>query len=354
MSSSQNKIYFDYLQSFRGFAVINVILRHAIILFYFGSLNVDINPDSAISMFNMLALRGVTMYFTILSGILFSAVFKNRGYIKFYRDKFFYLVIPYIFFSIWLTLFKNISFEPFHIDLKGFYSMLPLDLLCGKSEYALWYIPVFIIICTLTPLLDFLLHKNSFTRCIFFLFVLAPLFIARAKFVDTTYIRVETVIYFTGSYAIGMYCGLDLEKTMQVIEKRLVFIIGVVVLVTAGLFYKISMPGFINVTESFFYVQKVALAFLVMLFFKMLGEKQPDWLRFVAKDSMLTYFMHGVVLTTTGSLFYFLYEYENIYPLNIIVAIIILTITTLLICKGIIYLLRKLLGSRAKMFLGSA
>ncbi len=354
MSLPTEKKYYNYLQSFRGFAVINVVLRHVIIFFYLGSLNKNINLDSAIPVFNVVVLRGATMYFTILSGILFSAVFRKWGYKKFYADKFFYLIIPYLVFSIFLTLFKNTSFEPFHINIDGFFSMLPIDLLCGKSESALWYIPIFIIICALTPLLDTLLHKNNFTRAVFFLFVLAPLFIARAKYHETEYIRIETLIYFMGPYTVGMYCGLDLEKTMQLIEKKLVFIIGAVVIVTAGLIFKMTLIRGIDITESLFYIQKVGLALLVILFFKKLGEKQPAWLRFVAKDSMLTYFMHGVVLTVTGPLLYFLYKYENVYPVNIIVAIIFLTITTVVICKGISYLLRKLLGSKAKALLGSA
>ena len=357
MSFPQNKIYFDYLQSFRGFAVINVVLLHATVIFYFGSDN-DCRMHSTIPLVNDVLFHGSTMYFTIISGILFSAVFKQQGYKRFYSNKFFYLIIPYIFFSTGLTFLNNSYYQPVDVDVTGFFSMLPIDLLCGKSNFVLWYIPIFIMLCILTPLIDFLLHKNTLTKVVFFLFILAPLYFSRIRIVDTNYIRYETLIYFIGPYAIGMYWGLNPEGTLQWIKKNIFLVISIALLTTAILFYvkynQLSLPGNTIVAESFFYIQKIALAAILILFFRKLGDKQPAWLRFAAKDSMPVYFIHGFVLAMLAPLLYFLFGWQNIFPFNILAATVILTVATFIICKSFIYLLRKLLGSKAKMFLGSA
>lgn len=259
MSLPPNKIYLDYLQSFRGFAVMNVVLLHATVIFYFGSNN-DYQMHNIIPLVNDVLFHGSTMYFTILSGILFSAVFKQQGYKKFYTNKFFRLVIPYILFSIGLTFLKNVYYHPFDIDVTGFFTMLPLDLLCGKSNFALWYIPIFIIICLLTPLLDYLLHENSLTKAIFFLFILAPLYFSRIRIVDTDYIRYETLMYFIGPYAVGMYCGLNPEGTIQWIKKNVMLVLSIILLATTILFYikynQLSLPGNTIIAESFYYIQK--------------------------------------------------------------------------------------------------
>lgn len=315
--------------------------------------------QNPIILLNDVVFRGSTLYFTLLSGILFSAVLKQKGYTSFYKNKFLYLILPYVFFTLIVACINIVTSpqESFFAGLQNYFERAFMDIVSGKADLIVWYMPVLVILCILTPLLDFLLHKNKATKIVFFFFVLAPLYFSRFPLGENVFVGYETIVYFGGAYALGMYCGIDIENTMRLIKKYAVLLIAIVALFSFGAAYlrynDIYLVGNTILAESFYYCSKIALAGILLLFFKKLGEKQPEWLAAIAKISFPLYLIHGSILFGMAPYFIFFQEYTKLYPFNALMGIGVTAVVSFVICVSIILLCKKLFRTKSKMFIGA-
>ena len=95
---------FNYpIHAFRGFAILNIVAIHAFafVLFYAESSGSRAGAGLMVAgVLNGVLLHDSTLYFTYISGILFSMVLAERGYRRFFRSKFFYVFLPYLFFTV--------------------------------------------------------------------------------------------------------------------------------------------------------------------------------------------------------------------------------------------------------------
>ncbi len=86
---NQNKSsFFQHLHAFRGFAIICIVLGHCLagVAFFSGGKSVN----STALWFNSIAEtlgRGGTIYFALISGLLFSLVLSNKGWSHFFKSK---------------------------------------------------------------------------------------------------------------------------------------------------------------------------------------------------------------------------------------------------------------------------
>lgn len=358
MPSNDSPQFLGYLHSFRGFAIINIVLIHAVVaaLVAIESMNMS-NP---IALTNEVLFHDSTLYFAVISGLLFSAILKSRGYKKFYINKLKYVILPYLFLTAIVTIIKVLApqqEESTQPVILQFFETLFRDFLYGKANALFWYIPVLIFLYLVTPVVDYLMNLKGVGLVFGLLIMLAPLIISRVQMAFEYILSIQTMIYFTGAYAVGMYFGADLENRLGWVRKNLYLLIGVAAVATGVLSYlyiqDIDMIGIVSLKETAFYVQKICLTGVFIILLQNLGEKQPAWLHRVAKDSFSIYFLHGFFVFGAIPLFSFLLGFKAITPFNTILGALVLMLFSIGLSMLIVMGFRKLFGAKSRMLLGS-
>jgi peptidoglycan/LPS O-acetylase OafA/YrhL len=97
----ESKAFYNHLHAFRGFAILNIVAAHCwtilIIVATHGNDSKEFLPLYATS---ETLFHNATIYFAVISGLLFSLVLKKYSWKKFYLGKVKNVLVPYIFFSI--------------------------------------------------------------------------------------------------------------------------------------------------------------------------------------------------------------------------------------------------------------
>ncbi len=350
--------FLGYLHSFRGLAILKIVFGHAVAAACIGAYGV-FDVSKPILIISEVFYHDSTLYFAMISGLLFSKILKPRGYYNFYKNKLKHIVLPYLFFTVVLTLIK-INFSQFLSFQEGFQqvvSKVGMNFIFGKANFALWYIPVLIFLYLVTPVLEFLQTKNITTKALFVLIILVPLFISRIQNLTEYHLSFETMIYFTGAYALGMFLGVDLNEKLSWLKKYK-FLFGLLALISSVvLFYfyikDVDKLGMVSLMETVFYIQKISFAFVFILLFKSLSENQPKWLNPIASDSFSIYFIHGSILYAISPWFIFLLKNNSMNPWNVVLGAFILFSLVLLISIVIVAISKKLFGKYSRMIVGA-
>ena len=350
--------FLGYLHSFRGLAILKIVFGHAVAAACIGAYGV-FDVSKPILIISEVFYHDSTLYFAIISGLLFSKILKPKGYYKFYKSKLKHILLPYLFFTLVLTLIK-INFGPISGFQEGFQQVVSkvwMNFVFGKANFALWYIPVLIFLYLVTPLLEFFQRKNTVTKTLFFLIIIAPLFISRIQNLTEYSLSLETMIYFSGAYALGMFLGVDLNKKLSWLKKykNLFGLMGLIS--SAFLFYfyinDIDYLGIVSLKETVFYLQKICFAIVFILLFKTLEDKQPKWLSPIANDSFSIYFIHGSILYAISPWFIILLKSDTINPLNVVLGAFLLFFLVLLICITMVAISKKLFRKYSRMIVGA-
>ena len=97
--------FLGYLHSFRGLAILKIVFGHAVAAACIGAYGV-FDVSKPILIISEVFYHDSTLYFAMISGLLFSKILKPRGYYKFYKSKLKHILLPYLFFTVVLTLIK--------------------------------------------------------------------------------------------------------------------------------------------------------------------------------------------------------------------------------------------------------
>ncbi len=362
MPSTNSSTFLGYLHSFRGFAIINIVLIHAVVA---ALVAIDqMNMSNPIAMANEVLFHDSTLYFAVISGLLFTAILKRRGYNRFFKSKVKNVILPYVFITGIVTIFKALnpdeeaSAQPF---ILTYLEILVRDLIYGKANALFWYIPVLIFLYLVTPLLDYLMNLKRIGTIIGVIIMLAPLLVSRIQMAFDYLLSMQTMIYFTGAYAFGMFIGSDLDRRLGWIRKSFFPILAIAIVSTVVLFYlyiqDIDAYAFmslnVSLKETAFYVQKICLTGIFIILLQNLGQKQPAWLHRVAKDSFSIYFLHGFFVFGGIPLFMFLLGYQEISPFNTLIGAVVLLAFSIGLSMLIVLGFRKLMGKNSRILIGS-
>lgn len=115
----------------------------------------------------------------------------------------------------------------------------------------------------------------------------------------------------------------------------------------------IDRIGFLSIKSSLYYIQKIALSALVLLFFKSLGERQPIWLNPIAKTAFTIYFVHTFFLSIGIGLLIPFIQNQKIAPFNVIGGGLLLLLLSIAMSIGFAWIFRKLFGKYSRMIVGS-
>jgi len=357
ITATNSSKFLDYLHSFRGFAIINIVTIHCVVAALVAIQSMDMsNP---IALINEVLFHDSTLYFAVISGLLFTAVLKAKGYKRFYLNKLKYVIFPYVFITAIVTILKVNGMEDGTDQhfLITYFEMLSRDLIYGKATGLFWYIPVLIFLYLVTPLVDFLMNLKKVGIIISVLLMVTPLIVSRVQMAFDYILSIETMIFFTGAYAVGMFVGNNLETILSWLRKFQRWFLVISVMTTGVLFYlfinDVNMYEGISLQQSFFYLQKMSISALFIVLFHKMGDRQPRWLKPFARDSFGIYFFHGFFAFGGIPLFMFILDYRVISPFNTLIGAILLFAFSVGVSMLLVLGFRKLMGKNSRMLVGS-
>lgn len=351
------KHFVGYLHSFRGFAILNILAIHAFVFSLLAAQNFSWNKTGFITIINETLFHDSTIYFAVISGILFSTVLKQKGYIQFFKSKIFNVFLPYLFFTLFFSLFKLGEMDNGFV-LRQNWQEYPIDILSrlivGTAQFTYWYIPVLFFLFVMTPILSFICDRKKMGPSALVLISIAPLFISRSAWSDPS---LSTPIYFLGSYALGIFLGQNLEENLNWMLARTKLLLAIAlftsILVAFFQWAQIEKITIVSVQESTYYLQKLALSALFLLWLRQKGDRQPKWMAPFANSAFSIYFLHAAFMWTLTYYLTPLISQNGIYPFNILGGGIVLFVSSLLLSQMLVLLSRKAFGKYSRMLIGS-
>jgi len=353
---SENRTFNQPIHAFRGFAILNIVAIHAFGFIFYLAETMEHPAGAALKVLNWangILFHDATLYFAGISGILFSMILQERGYARFFRSKFAYVFMPYLFFTA-LYSWRQWPLEGpatfFDGTMWEFLLLVGRSLLTGDAIFALWYIPVLMVLYAATPVLAKLLATDD-AKWLNVAIMMSPLVISRVW----PEISWTNYVYFIGAYMLGMYTGANYRRAIEFVQRHVVLFAITAIVTTAVLVVLFGLDnsawGIIRFTESAWYMQKIAISGLVLLWFERSITYVPKWLDVLGNYAFAIYFLHGYLLFELyAALVRFGIVLETV-PAIIFCAI--MTYAVVIIASVVItFVAKTVLGRRSRYFFG--
>lgn len=340
----------DFLKNihyFRAFAIVNIVIVH---IWRIPEIYKEYNRAiySFVSIAREVIFHDSTIYFIFISGFLFHHLSPAFELKKYYKNKILNVVFPYLFITILILIFKNINFSDPSLSLDIPFERVAETLLYGKAQIQFWYIPFIVIIFLFSPII--LKIPERLFPYIFIFSSILPLLGTRTD----TRISIFQYVYFFPIYLQGVWASKNYSKFLSLIRINKTKLIFIAIFSTLILIYLSDNSycfGLININESFYYLQKISVTFLVIIAFKNIEHKNISILNILATYSFSIFFIHFLIGNS-----YFMDYYFNLIPnssfflltasISYIIIVIFLTLT---VSMGV----KKLLGVRSRFFIGA-
>lgn len=302
-ASSRKAAFLPYLEEFRGVAIAFVVLIHANNAMLQRGIEHDPSEASAIwTAFHILS-HNSTVYFALISGILYAYSLKRRPHGEFMQSRFMAVVLPYALFSTGLTLLlawrdtlREGTRPDDTIPLLG---RVAYNIVFGEAWNHLWYIPVITFLYVISPLLLRLVQEQSM-RWLVIVLVVLPLVASRTA----TEVTPAMLVYFIGVYVTGLLIGLDPERTLERLRRAWPWLALAAVAASAAVafldFTGIEFVGPTSIRESAIYVLRISLGILMLIALREARRGLPTilsrTLKLLAAYSFGIYFIHAPLL----------------------------------------------------------
>ncbi len=358
MAPARTRSYIRHLHSFRGFAIISVVLTHAFTHQAWDAGGPSTGDPSLMYAVTQSLFYNSTVYFTLISGLVFSVALQKRGWASFFTSKFKYVIVPYIAVSLiyfgllWNTLDPAGQAAVTAHGPSGVIAHFGEMLLLGGAMYQLWYVPVVGVLFLMTPLLVAILD-NPRLRWLCWLVILAPLVISR----DFTHPSWTNIVYFAGAYLAGIMIGRHYTAALETFRIWMPWLCAAAIILVAveiGLHLTgIDKEGVTSLRETGFYVLRLVLSAIVLRLMCTWESRLPKWLDTLATYAFTIYFLHVAILMLFDRYVDTLFAPEALtLPVMTglaLAASVLALVGSVAIGKGAKYLL----GERARYLLGS-
>lgn len=339
----------QYLDDFRTLAILQIVLLHVVRTYLIRGMEERAPETNILFAMNDALFHNATLYFTLISGMLYVRLVTGRSLRRFFEGRVTSVILPYVVVTAFLTLAAGGG------ALQGLPGQVVTNILLGEAFYTLWYVPVIIVLYLVSPMLLFLVRQPASAPLVVIL-VLLPLIFARTG----TEVTLSTVIYFGGAYVLGLLIGLDLDRWLGRFERWQETLLVTVLITTAMIIYfyvsDIRFVGALDLREGAFYVQKLALAALFLVWLRRAEPTRPSRIGALsgatAAMSFGIYFLHAPVIRQ------FVYAFGPFGPgpepgWMAAVHIVFLFIATMALCVAIISGVRFVFGRYSKWVIGA-
>lgn len=348
--------FIPHLHASRGFAILTIVAAHSWSLLLFSDQFASMPDKNAVFAVAETLFHGSTLYFAMISGLLFSLVLRSKGWKAFFRSKALNVLTPYAL----ISLFFLAAFWPMYLQYfesegmaTNFLAAYLDGLLKGTIMLPFWYIPVLMVLYLLTPLVDKLL-QNARTAWLAGVLAMLPLAVSRTTYPDL--LSIQTVVYFLGAYVLGMIAGMHYRAVLKSID-RVLPLIWVTVLGCSGVVLLLFLneyeaTGLYSMMQTLVYVQKLSIAALVLHYFSTHETSLPNILLVLGTYAFAIYFLHffmvnavlqGVLVVSEGK--------ANAYTATAGGLVVLVAGTALSLLFG--WLLKRLFRSKSRMIIGA-
>lgn len=356
MSASINKPdYLSFLHGFRGIAILAIIGAHAWSVLGSVSGAMEKNPDfiwlysSTETLFH-----GATLFFALISGILYSRVLQGKPWAGFFKSKASNVILPYALLTILITALywpEYLAYGKANNITFYFPEELSKNLVFGKAEVHFWYIPVLAVLFMATPLLSALQKPGKGIGLL--LVALMPLVVSRTPFPDL--ISWKTVGFFLGAYAFGIYLGGRLDAMLAFVKRHLsamlVLLLAFTVLNFLLFRWEYVATGFTSLHQSVVYTQKLLAALLILYALHAHEAKLPNALMVLGTYSFSLYFLHFTLIWLLSEAY--VKHVPDIGLASQIMGGLLIYLLSIAISLLLSMLIRKLLGRYSRYLIGT-
>ena len=360
MPANKQLKFLGYLHSFRAFAILNIVAIHAIAFAIYACNNNTLDLKDPINIINEILFHNSTIYFAVISGLLFSVVLKSKGYKRFYSSKLRNVLLPYLFLTLIFSISSSKNAFILHSNIDLYFNDVLNNFIYGKAQFTFWYIPVLIFLYLITPLLDYIIKLKRWGAILTLLCILAPLIISRVQLTELrvgNFLSLSTMVYFTGAYVAGMYFGTDLEKWFNWFKKNILIFIIIAIITSITSVYMgindVDKFGSWSLKSTVFYIQKMCLSGIFIVAFKNLGEQQPKWMSRIANNAFTIYFLHAFFIYLFYGIFKQLASLSSLKTLNVMLVAILFLLTSITLSVFVAWILKKIFGKYSRMLVGT-
>lgn len=337
VESPNKKIFLNYIHSFRGLAILQIVIGHCLVGLFDWNAHVGLGR-----LFQIVFLNG-TFLFVFIAGYLFQHLSYKYEFKNYLRGKLLFVGLPYLIISIPAIFFRLITkygegLTPEFFE-HSFITQVIIFLVTGAHLTPLWFIPMIFLFYFLSPLL-ISLDRNGKVYWLLPVFILISCYVSRGNVLIS-------FVYFISVYLLGMFSCKYHEKIVPVLSETSTLITTAILIITCILLqfeYTSSLFDPLN------YFQKLFLCSFSIGFLNRNRGFARQTLAVLASTSFGVFFVHFyfvallrfVSLRTTGEYFQFT-----------LLKFIALTISVIAISMSVVLLVQKLLGRKSRLLIGS-
>lgn len=335
---------------FRGIAILFIIAGHFLSQMSIG-LGIELNKMDNYEKYVFNFFTGATGMFVFISGFLFYSVFyKKFEYKKFTIKKVENVYIPYLLLSA-ITILKVFFIDKNYLDygFKNNNIDILKSLYTGVHMMGYWYITFIMIMFLISPVFIKYIESNYKGKILIASFFVA-LFIHRPLL---NLNQIHSVIYFSFFYLLGMYCAINKDKILKILDNKIIIIFLLSCFVT---YVQTFIDGIIGSYEKNFFeyngldLMLIQKTLLCLFFFKLMDKFENSKLFLLdklAEYSFVIYFLHPFFMKV--------YEYKLV-PLigirNYYLLVVLEIVLTVIVCSFIAIIVKKIFGKYSRYFIG--
>lgn len=276
--------FLRHVHYFRAFAIVSIVFAHL------WELPLGHEDRPLLYAVRWLLFHASTMYFLFISGFLFIHLSGKFDTKRYYRSKALYVLLPYTLLSTVIFLIKHgRTLE--HENTVDVLRDLGVTLLQGTAVGPYWYIPFVTITFLISPLLLALPPRALRWLCI----AASPLPLLGTR---TPGVTVSLFVYLFPVYLIGCLAAMNYDAFTKFVRSKrwpLLAAAGGSSVLLAALGPVPRAIGWVNVTDALFYIQKVAICFLVLEAFQRWEYRDARLWGSIATYSFAIYFTHPIL-----------------------------------------------------------
>jgi surface polysaccharide O-acyltransferase-like enzyme len=341
------KPFLRHIHYFRAFAIINIVLVHTWVAPPEFSDRADARLMNVIS---GIAFHDATLYFIFISGFLFHYLSQRFEVLRYYRSKLVYVVMPYLLMTTLVLFARGASgLLSGRTEPMAFLDSWVFALLHGTAQVQYWYIPFIIPIFLVSPLL-LKIPERVWPRLVA-IAALVPLLGTRTG----STLSLGLYLYLFPVYLIGIYAAMDYPAFSARLRRRLPLLVALAIVSTAALAVlagRAPLWGPFNLSESVFYVQKLAFCLIALVLLRRLEGYKSPLLDAFATYSFSIYFLH--LLVELGPVKRAFYELiDRLAPGLMIPFGLVFAVGVAFATLGVCIVAKRLLGRHSRWIIGT-
>lgn len=294
-----------YLNSFNHFRAIAIVLIVAGHSYSIAGLICSSFLERTIVNITM----GGTSLFVFISGFLFHHIFyKKYQYKKFVTDKFKNILIPYLVLGVIPVFFCvyrksdmfNGFFLPQGVGLLHEYLLPAIKYVwTGGFLTAYWYVPFILMTFAFSPL-HFWFIKSGKSIQLGITLLLCAFSLLLQRPIENLYVM-QSVIYFTPIYLIGILCSIHKEIIYDVLKGKELMLFAIVIFLAAleaytGVIGNYHKSAFDYGGLDLMFMQKISMCLFFMVFFHRFESANNSVLHMLASTSFAIFFLHPLLI----------------------------------------------------------